>query len=200
MKFPATEIFERGGVSKSQPLFCRVVFFDSGVIMSIQGRIGPLPGVFSGAGAQLQSDDAEIPDAPTKLSAKERKVWKHVTDALFQQGLIHKTDGLLITVIVRTFVEWLDATEELELVKLGNGNSYIRESANGHRAPDPLYYVARDKKAELLKWLPEAALTIPSFQKTKAVAADTSPNQGQLFSDPVEDFKGRKPPMLTMVK
>lgn len=127
---------------------------------------------------------------PTKLSAKEKKIWQHVTQALLEYGLIHRTDGLTLTIICRTYVDWVDATEELDRYKRDNNNSYITESSNGYRTPHPIYYVARDHKKSLLSWLPEAALTIPSFQKLKA--GELGNGQGLLFEDPIEQFKSQK--------
>jgi len=164
--------------------------------MSVESRLTALPGVDDAAAAAALDESiiSEIPDLPTKLNAKEKKVWQHVTQALLEYGLIHRTDGLTISIICRTFVDWVEATEELDRFKKDNGGSYITESANGYRNPHPLYYVARDHKKSLLQWLPEAALTIPSFQKIKGDQIADS-NQGKLFDDPIEKFKQQKAAM-----
>jgi P27 family predicted phage terminase small subunit len=133
---------------------------------------------------------SEIPEMPTKLSAKEKKIWEHVTLALLEYGLIHRTDGLTISIICRTYVDWVDATNELDNFKKDNGGTYITESANGYRTPHPLYYIVRDHKKSLLDWLPEAALTIPSFHKLKGEQVETP--QGDLFNDPIQLHKARK--------
>lgn len=162
--------------------------------MSAKGHLTGLPSVneaLLGKGnGEAASIISEIPDMPTKLSAKEKKIWEHVTLALLEYGLIHRTDGLTISIICRTYIDWVDATNELDDVKKNNNGSYIMESANGYRSPHPLYYVARDHKKSLLEWLPEAALTIPSFHKIKGNQVDTP--QGDLFDDPVEAHRGRK--------
>lgn len=133
---------------------------------------------------------SEIPELPIKLSAREKKIWQHVTQALVEYGLIHRTDGLMLSIICRTFVDWVDATDELEKYKAANGGSYIMESANGYRSAHPLYFVMRDHKKSLLDWLPEAALTITSFQKIKG--AEIASTQGDLFSDPIAEHKQKK--------
>lgn len=117
----------------------------------------------------------------TKLSVKEKKVWRHITAQLEKYGMIRLTDGMLITVICRTYCEWVDATDELALYKEGNGGSYIMESANGHLSPHPLYFIIRDLKKSLLQWLPEAGLTMQGFQKVRA--AQIAERQGLLFDD-----------------
>lgn len=132
---------------------------------------------------------SEIPDAPVKLSAKERKVWEHVTSALKEYGLIHRTDGMLMTIICKTFVDWVAQEEFLQALVKEKGSYYV-STPNGYQQPHQAYYVARDKKRELLKWLPEAALTIPSFHKLKV---DQGTPQGDLFgADPIEQFRQRK--------
>ncbi|GAB2913809.1 P27 family phage terminase small subunit [Paralcaligenes ginsengisoli] len=133
---------------------------------------------------------SEIPAAETRLSAKERKVWDHVTAALLDYGLIHRTDAMMLTVICRTFVRWAEAEEALNVFAKKNDGSYVVKTPNGYEQPHQLFYVARTLKKELLQWLPEAALTIPSFQKT--VSALDAPEQGSLFDDPVEAHRRRK--------
>lgn len=162
--------------------------------MSAESHLAALPGVDSAKAAATAALAAsiisEIPDMPTKLSAKEKKIWVHVTQALLEYGLIHRTDGLALTIICRTFVDWVEATEQLEAYKRDHNGNYITESANGYRAPHPLYYVARDHKKSLLSWLPEAALTVPSFQKIKGNQIEDM--QPGLFDDPIEKFKSQK--------
>lgn len=163
--------------------------------MSMGGHLKPLPAVNGAAAGNADRIDAliesAIPDTLIKLPAKEKKIWRHVTEALLEYGLIHRTDGMLLHVICKTFVSWADAEEELEQYKRDNGGSYITESANGYRAAHPLYYVARDYKKDLLRWLPEACLTLPSFHKVK-VADLSAGSQGSLFDDPVANFKNQK--------
>lgn len=132
----------------------------------------------------------EVPAPPAKLSAKEKKIWEHVTSALYEVGLIHRTDALMLTVICRTFVSWVDAEEQLAEKMKENAGSYMITTPNGYQQPHQLYYVARNCKRELLQWLPEAALTIPSFHKIAGERA--APNQGSLFEDPVELHRKRR--------
>lgn len=132
----------------------------------------------------------EIPEPLAKLSAKEKKVWAYVTQALADYGLLHRTDAMLMTIICKTYCDWV-AQEEflLDLQKNSESKSYYVKTPNGYEQPHQAYYVARDKKKELMKWLPEAALTIPSFQKVKL---DQLQPQGDLFDDPIEQFRQRK--------
>ena len=140
--------------------------------------------------------ESEIPDPPTELSEREKKVWLHVTQALKSYQLVHLTDGIVLTIIVKTFAEWLDANEALEDLKkknVQNPGTYITRTPNGYEQPHPLYYIARDKKKELLNWLPEAALTIPSFVKAKIQRVEET-IQGKLFEDPVQEYMSTRPP------
>lgn len=136
--------------------------------------------------------DSAIPAPPAKLSVREKKVWTHVTQALKEYQLVHLTDGIVLTIIVKTFIEWLDAEKELADYKKKNNDSYITRTPNGYEQPHPLYYVTRDKKKELLHWLPEAALTIPSFMRTKSRQM-TDSRQQDMFADPVVEYLATRP-------
>jgi P27 family predicted phage terminase small subunit len=150
----------------------------------------PDNGVVGQVASGALSIPSEIPDAPSKLTVKEKKIWGHITGSLFEVGLIHRTDALMLTVICKTFVRWVDAEEQLtEFMKQHEG-SYIVKTPNGYEQPHQIYYVARNVKRELLQWLPEAALTIPSFHKI--VGERAAPNQGTLFDDPVEQHRKRR--------
>lgn len=154
----------------------------------------PVPDTGAGQGSRASAPNAiasEVPDALSKLTPKEKKVWVYITQALKDCGLVHRTDAVTLTVICRTFVRWLDVEEELsEFVKKNNG-SYIVKTSTGYEQPHQLIYLVRTLKKELLQWLPEAALTIPSFQK--ATGAGAAPEQGSLFGDdPVESHRRRK--------
>lgn len=143
--------------------------------------------------APSQSVASEIPSLVAKLSAKEKKLWDHVTQALHEYGLIHRTDAMVLTVICRTFIRWVEAEELLSRFMKENDGSYFAKTPNGYEQPHQSFYVARNLKKELLQWLPEAALTIPSFQKAISAQATGGP-QGQLpgFEDPVELHRKRK--------
>ncbi len=159
--------------------------------MALNEQIGPLPSVDSvvSMGAVIIS---KIPEPPTPLSEREKVIWNHVTRALHEYQLIHLTDGLMLVVICKTYLAWVDANEQLEKYLQENDGNFIVETKNGYRTPHPVYYIEREKKRELLKWLPEAALTIPSFAKIKSSQlADSS--QGNLFDDPLNDYKNSKP-------
>lgn len=158
------------------------------------GHLEALPNVDPGKVGEVASVDfaipSEIPDHLAKLSAAERKVWKHVTAALLEYGMVHRTDGLVLTIICKTFVSWVDAEAKLAEFKAENNGGYMTKTPNGYEQPHQLYYVARNLKRELLQWLPEAALTIPSFHKI--VGERMNPQQGSLFEDPVENHRRRR--------
>lgn len=149
----------------------------------VDGGVGDV----SPAGLSIPS---EIPEAPVKLTAKEKKIWEHVTTALHEVGLIHRTDALMLSVICRTFIRWVEAEDQLTRFSTTNGGSFITTTPNGYQQPHQIYYVARNAKRELLQWLPEAALTIPSF--AKIVGDRAKPEQGSLFDDPIEQHRKRK--------
>jgi P27 family predicted phage terminase small subunit len=149
----------------------------------------------SGAGAK--AIPSEIPTLPVKFSAKEKKVWNHVTAALHEYGLIHRTDAFALTVICRTYVRWVEAEEALSDYMAENDGSYMVKTPNGFEQPHQILFVAQRFKKELLQWLPEAALTVLSF--AKAVEASPNSAQGTLFDDPVEKHQAGKPRVMRMV-
>lgn len=160
----------------------------------MSSHLYPVPsGSLVGEGAPALDVPSEIPQPAAKLSAKEKVLWEHVTQALHDCGLIHRTDAMVVTVIVRTFSRWVDVEEQLTKYMKDNGGSYIVTTPNGYEQPHQLFYMARTIKRELLQWLPEAALTIPSFQKVMGDSAKPGA-QGQLpgFEDPVERHRREK--------
>lgn len=156
------------------------------VLPQVQSGIA---GSGEGASSISQAIPSEIPQPPVRLVGRERKVWEYITKALFEYGLIHRTDAMVMTVICRTFIRWVDSEEELSKVIKENGG-YMVATPNGYEQPHQLFYVARSLKKELLQWLPEAALTIPSF--VKAIEDRPAPVQGTLFEDPVAAHQKRK--------
>lgn len=158
--------------------------FDEKTVMFPETEMVP-----SSSGGAVES---KIPEPPAKLSVREKKVWTHITQALKEYQLVHLTDGIVLTIIVKTFIEWLDAEKELADYKKKNKGSYITRTPNGYEQPHQLYYVTRDKKRELLQWLPEAALTIPSFMKTKSRQMIDS-RQQDMFTDPVVKYLATRP-------
>ena len=99
---------------------------------------------------------------------------------------------MMLMVIARTFREWIELSNELDAYKKKNG-SYMSVTPNGYEQPCQLYYVVRNLKRELLQWLPEACLTIPSFEKIKKVT-QMDASQGSLFDDdPLTSFINGNP-------
>ena len=145
--------------------------------------------------ADTHHNDAQIPDSIKRLTPREKKVWQHVTQALKEQGLIHRTDAMLLNVIVTTFCRWVDTEEQLEQYIKEHDGSYLCVTPNGYEQPHQLFYAARHLKRDLLQWLPEACLTIPSFRKAKNLMAQPS-QQGLFDSDHLTNFVGSKPRLV----
>lgn len=154
-----------------------------------------VPGLKSQATGQvapIQNVASEIPTTVARLSPKEKKLWNHVTQSLLEYGLIHRTDAMVLTVICKTFIRWVEAEEKLSELMKNNDGDYFVKTPNGFEQPHQIFYVARNLKKDLLQWLPEAALTIPSFQKAVSVSGDAGQNRLPGFEDPVEAHRNRK--------
>lgn len=120
------------------------------------------------------------------LSAKERRVWDYICDNLRAAGLEHITAGLAIKVISRTYIDWL--TEIAACEKEGR----YAVSDNGNKYELPHSYNERQHKKDLLKWLPQACLTIPSVVNARAKLGDAG-LQDDLFGDLVNQATAARP-------
>lgn len=123
----------------------------------------------------------ESPATPpgASLSPRERKVWDYICKCLREAGLEHYTCGLTISVICRTYCRWLDAEDALSKFERENGGYFVT-TPNGHAQPHQAFYVARNLKSELLKWLPESCLTLPSVAVARSKMPAATP-QDDLF-------------------
>lgn len=147
------------------------------------------------AAAGRIADDSEIPKPQKKLTDAERPVWNYICRALKEQGLIHRTDVMALHVIVTTFVRWMDAEQFVERLQEETG-TYVVTTRNGYEQPHQMFFVARNLKRDLLQWLPEACLTIPSFQKVRKMQAGDS-SQGDLFGNELGAFVASKPYLVS---
>lgn len=143
----------------------------------------------------VATERKERPKPIKELTKAEKPVWEYLVKALAEHGLIHRTDALTLHVIVKTYVRWADAEQCLQ-DKLEKEGTYFVKSPNGYEQPHQMYYVARDLKKDLLRWLPEAALTIAAFQKATREEGDDG-RQGHLFpNDPLSTHVASKPQLV----
>lgn len=152
--------------------------------MRADGRLEALPGANVGAISTVIDGKvvSEVPDYLTKLSAREKKIWRAITAELEKYDLVRRTSAAQISVICRAYRIWEELSDELDKFVEGNGGSYIRESANGYRAPDPLYFMVEKQVKFLMPLLADAGLTMQGFQKIRA--AQQAERQGNLFDPP----------------
>lgn len=156
----------------------------------MNGSRPPFTVIPGGAGSATKStgdnESIKSPSTPpgAQLTPRERKVWDYICESLRESGLQHYTCGLTISIICRTYVRWIDAELKLSEVEERLGGTYLVETPNGHEQPHQIFYVAKNLKAELLKWLPESCLTLPSLVTAKAKIPETR-NQDDLFDSAV---------------
>ena len=129
---------------------------------------------------QVTADPAMIvsPPAPPAmgLTEQEREVFDYICDSLRAAGIQHVTAGMPIAVIVRTYIDWIDAREQC--IEKGR----VHFTKNDFPIPFPWADDEKRLKMELGQWLPKACLTIPSLAR---VRKDTGVQGGQddLFGD-----------------
>lgn len=142
-------------------------------------------GGLSSTAVRTGGKEVVSPEPPpgAQLSPRERKVWDYICAMLRAEGLPHRTGGMAIAIICKTFIHYINAELELqEFVAGNNGSILLKAKKSDYSQPHPLYYAARDLKQELLKWLPEACLSLPSAVMAKAKMGEDS-QQDDLFGD-----------------
>lgn len=139
----------------------------------------------STAGGGNGKADFRAPEPPPEanLSPREKKVWDYLCQVLSEEGLPIRVGGIAITIICKTFIQYVQAERELQNFIASNKGSILQVSKKSdYSQPHPLYYAARDIKQELLKWLPEACLSLPSAVMAKAKMGEEG-QQDDLFGD-----------------
>lgn len=127
-------------------------------------------------GKQIQSPK---PPPGVHFDAQHRKVWDYLCASLRDEGVPHRTAGIVLAMICTDFVRWVGTEIKLrDFERINNG--FMITTKTGHQQPHQLYYEAKALKAGLLKCLPEACLTLPSMLIAKSKMQDENP-QDDLF-------------------
>ncbi|WP_247308234.1 P27 family phage terminase small subunit [Ralstonia pseudosolanacearum] len=132
-----------------------------------------------GGGKEIRSP---APPPGTNLTPRERKVWDYICAQLREAGMPHLTAGIAIAVVCRTFIRWVNTELELQNFEASNGGSYFIKTPKGYEQPHQLFYAAAAIKKELLTWLPESCLTLPSTVTARAKLGDEGV-QDDLFAE-----------------
>lgn len=135
----------------------------------IEGGLGKAPPAVPGVVAKSPTPP------PGSLNSQERRVWDYICSQLRDAGVEHLTAGITIKIICRTYCDWLAAVKQCE----NEGRYKISGNNNQYEAPHS--YTEKQLKRDLLKWLPEACLTIPSLAKAKG--KDGTSGQADLFGE-----------------
>lgn len=131
-----------------------------------------------GANVRTATGDVTSPLPPPVIGLKsdELQVYEYICESLRAAGIEHVTAGMPLAVIVRTFIDWIEASKECA----DKGRS--QTSKTGWSTPTPWADDEKRLKMELGQWLPKACLTIPALAR---VRKDTGATGGQddLFGD-----------------
>ncbi|WP_414446846.1 hypothetical protein AB4851_08685 [Burkholderia sp. 22PA0099] len=135
------------------------------------------PGGSARAGKRIES-----PSTPpgVHFESSHRKVWDYLCLALREEGVPHKTAGVVLAIVCVDFVRWVKVELQLRDFERINNGSFMTVTPNGHSQPHQLYYAAKALKDGLLKCLPEACLTLPSMLIAKSKMEPDDP-QDDLF-------------------
>jgi len=140
----------------------------------IQGGLGKTGSAKAG---ELQSPS---PPPLADLTGSEKRLWVYICDSLRSAGVEHITAGLTIKIITRTYLDWVKALKECD-----DKGRYAQGKKNGGQYELPHSYTEKQLKRELLKWLPEACLTIPSLATAKAKMPEGA-MQDDLFEELIQ--------------
>lgn len=146
--------------------------------MESKTNFAAVPPVVGGASVASTASEIISPRPPPliELSAEELYLYGYICDMLREAGIEHLTAGMPISIIVRTYADWIAAHAECK--EKGRNQT----SKTGWSTPAPWADDERRLKMELGQWLPKACLTIPSLAR---VRKDTGEKGGQddLFQD-----------------
>jgi hypothetical protein len=153
---------------------------------------------FASAPTGAGGKDLRSPPPPpgAQLSPRERKVWDYICHALRDAGMPHLTAGIAIAVVCKTFIRWVNTELELQNFEASNGGSYFIKTKNDYQQPHQLFYAAAALKKELLTWLPESCLTLPSSVMARAKLGDAG-QQDDLFGELLEHARAERRSMST---
>lgn len=135
-------------------------------------------GLSKSASSAAGENTAQSPKPPpgANLTTQERRVWEYICESLQMAGVEHLTAGLTIKIICRTWMDWIKHLDQCD--KEGR----FGQSEKGHRYELPHSYTEKQLKKDLLRWLPEACLTIPSLVSARAKLGQVN-LQDDLFGD-----------------
>ncbi|MFZ3000307.1 MAG: hypothetical protein WA071_08250 [Undibacterium umbellatum] len=146
--------------------------------MSKDYQFSTAPPAVGGEHVAGKAGEIISPDPPPAINLQqdEMQVYNYICDVLRAAGIDHTTAGISISVIVRTFINWIEASRICE------ERGRTQESKTGWVTPYPWADDEKRLKMELGQWLPKACLTIPSLAR---VRKDTGEKSGQddLFGD-----------------
>ena len=142
-------------------------------------------GASSATGRGGKRIESPPPPPGVHFTSQHRKVWDYVCLMLREEGVPHKVGGIALAIAVVDFVRWVKVELQLRDVETTNNGSFMVTTPNGHVQPHQLYFTAKGLKEGLLKWLPEACLTVPSMLIAKSKVGDENP-QDDLFDQMLE--------------
>lgn len=135
------------------------------------------PPVVGGSAVQRHGD-VPSPDVPPviSLSDAEQQLYDYICRVLRGNGIEHLTAGIAISVIVRTYAQWLEA------LYLCETKTRTQTSSTGWVTELPWAKDEARLKMELGQWLPKACLTIPSLARVRKDLGSAG-SQDDLFAD-----------------
>lgn len=155
----------------------------------------PLEEVGVSATASAGASGVQSPEIPpgANLSTQERRAWQYLTGALRQAGVKHITAGMPLVMVCKMWCNWQRLEQDWARVVEQNNGSTVFFTSNGNAYHHPAGTEARRARQDLLRVLPEAALTIPSLTLVESKAPSVAPTDDlfAMFADFAQNPAGQ---------
>ena len=127
----------------------------------------------------------EIPTPPTFLSDPAKVEWGRVCDALYQAGILSKTDRAALAAYCQAYGRWQQAEEAL--AKMAERDAVTKgmmiKTTNGNAVQNPLVGTANKAMADMVRYAAEFGMTPSARTRIKAEGRDDE-------TDPAAKFFG----------
>ena len=125
----------------------------------------------------------EIPTVPAFLSDYAKVEWGRVCDALYQAGILAKTDRAVLAAYCQAFGRWQQAEEALAQMGARDGvtKGLMIKTTNGNAVQNPLVGTANKAMADMARYAAEFGMTPSARSRIKAEGRDDQENAAAKF-------------------
>jgi P27 family predicted phage terminase small subunit len=120
----------------------------------------------------------EIPSPPAFLSDEAKVEWGRVCDALYQAGILCKTDRAALGAYCQAYGRWQQAEAALSLMSARDNitRGLMIKTTNGNAVQNPLVGTANKAMADMVRYAAEFGMTPSARSRIKAEGRDDQEN------------------------